>query len=548
MSARPGGAGRRAAMVLVLGLMAALAGCDRAAAPAPAVSTSGTPGGALRILAGSELKELAPALQQAAEQAGVPVRFEFAGSLDIVDRANAAPDAAGRGFDAILPAGGAYPALALRTPPLARERLFYARIALGVKTTRWRELGWDRQNPGWAQVAAAVKAGRLRYAMTNPTSSNSGMSALFAVAAAAAGKTEDLTLADVRAPAAEATVRAFLAGQKLTAGSSGWLADAYVRDQDTLDAMVNYESVILRLNDPGGGAPKLKDPLVPVYPSDGVISADYPLMLLAPADAALRARFDRVVEAWRAPAVQGPALAAAYLRPSSPDVKAAAALPGAAVVELAFPNRLEVIDAVLGAWLGEWRRPATAIFVLDTSGSMGGARIDGLRRTLQRLAGAESDASLAARFTRFQPREHVVVIPFSTEPRASTRFEYDSGPPGPVSARLRDYADALQPDGGTAIYSALVDALDAARAEQKAHPERLVSIVLLTDGLNNAGVTAADFERALQAGTPVRIFPIVFGEASSTEMARIAEVSGGRVFDARSADLGAVFKDIRGYQ
>jgi Ca-activated chloride channel family protein len=46
----------------------------------------------------------------------------------------------------------------------------------------------------------------------------------------------------------------------------------------------------------------------------------------------------------------------------------------------------------------------------------------------------------------------------------------------------------------------------------------------------------------------VRIFPILFGEASNTEMATLAQLSGGRVFDGRRAALSLVFKDIRGYQ
>ena len=50
--------------------------------------------------------------------------------------------------------------------------------------------------------------------MTNPTSSNTGMSALFAVASAVAGKTEDLSEKEVNGT----VLKAFLAGQTLTFG------------------------------------------------------------------------------------------------------------------------------------------------------------------------------------------------------------------------------------------------------------------------------------------------------------------------------------------
>jgi len=46
----------------------------------------------------------------------------------------------------------------------------------------------------------------------------------------------------------------------------------------------------------------------------------------------------------------------------------------------------------------------------------------------------------------------------------------------------------MKADGGTAIYSALAVAEDLAREEQRSDPDRFVSIVLLTDGQNNAGL------------------------------------------------------------
>src|SRR5262249_39121678 len=157
------------------------------------------------------------------------------GTLDIVERVNA-----GERFDAIRPPNGAYPVLALQAKPLARDKLFYSRVALGVKPATLQALGWDGRPPSGPDIPQAAGAGRLRAAMTNPTSSNTGMSALFAVASASAGKTEDLAAQDVD----ERTLKGFLAGQKLTAGSSGWLADAFVQDPAPLDAMVNYEAVI----------------------------------------------------------------------------------------------------------------------------------------------------------------------------------------------------------------------------------------------------------------------------------------------------------------
>ena len=507
-------------------------GGNRRADPAPTPAAApAAASNAFAVLAGSELRELEPALMKTAQAAGVALKISYAGTLDIVERINA-----GEAFDAILPPNGAYPALALATKPLARDKLFYSRVALGVKAAKAQALGWDQRAPSWAEIAKAAGEGMLRYAMTNPASSNTGMSALFAVASAVAGKTEDLSVDEVDGK----VLKAFLAGQKLTAGSSGWLAEAFVKDPSALDAMVNYEAVILRSNDKLAAA----DKLTLVYPQDGVISADYPLMLL---NAAKRGDYDKLVAAFKAPAFQRQVASEAYLRPTLSDVPLAAGLSTKAVAELAFPNRLEVIDAVLGAYQGQWRRPATSIFVLDISGSMKGPRLEAMRAALKVLAGAEA-SSASARYARFQSRERVVLIAFSDRVEAPVRVNFDAQALDLARQKVLDYADALSVKGGTAIFDALLQAEAVASDERLKDEERFISIVLLTDGENNVGADIATFRSRLTGGVPARVFPILFGEASHTEMEALAQFTGGRVFDGRKAALAQVFKEIRGYQ
>ena len=45
----------------------------------------------------------------------------------------------------------------------------------------------------------------------------------------------------------------------------------------------------------------------------------------------------------------------------------------------------------------------------------------------------------------------------------------------------------------------------------------------------------------------IPVYAILFGEASADEMGRLAELTGGRVFDAVGGDLTSAFKEIRGY-
>src|SRR5262249_54594105 len=464
--------------------------------------------------------ELEPDIKQAAQSAGLRVAVSYSGTLDMVDRINAAEP-----FDAILPPNGAYPVLALTHKPLAREKLFYSRVALGVKKSKAHALGWDSHAPTWLEVVQAVKEHKLVYGMTNPTSSNTGMSALFAVASAIAKKTEDLSAEEVDRD----KLKDFLAGQKLAAGSSGWLAEAYTRDEAKLDGLVNYEAVLLRLNE----QPGLHEPLTVIYPQDGVISADYPLMLLSETN---RQAYEKLVAALRSDAFQAGPVARMYLRPSNVNVTRSAKLPGDAVAELSFPNRLEVIDAVLAAYQSELRRPATSIYLLDVSGSMRGTRIQQVKNAIEVLTGAEA-SSVTARFVRFQRRERVVLIPFASSPQEAARFSFEDAKTETDSYQsLRNYAEGLQAHGGTAIYSALETAYVLAQQELTRDPNRVVTVVLLTDGENTQGIPYEDFRARFdtsQGGMAdmVRTFPILFGEASSRQLDEIARLTGGRSFD-----------------
>lgn len=491
----------------------------------------------LSVVLGSELKDMDAAMKAAAQQAGIEVNISYAGTLEMVDKVNS-----GEAIDAILPANGAYPSLALQTKPLAKEKLFYSRIAIGVKQAKVKALGWDKHAPTWEQIARVAKAGQFRYGMTNPITSNTGMSTLFAVASAVAHKTEDLTVAEVN----QGVLKDVLSGHKLTAGSSGWLVDAYLKEQQQLDGLINYESVLLRLNQ----NPALIDKLTLIYPEDGVITADYPLMLLKEAQ---RERFNQWLAVLKGRDFQQQHLVKAFIRPSHPDVSADPALVNDTVAELSFPNQLSVIDAVLQSYQNQLRRPTTAIYVLDVSGSMDGQRMMDMKEAMNRLTQHKS-STISERLLAFHERETVILLPFSGEVYPSQRFDFlNKESVAKQSAAIQQVIASLDTRGGTAIYSALDKAYELALSEAKLQPNNLITIVLLTDGENNEGLSLLDWFNKRDRTTPqanitIRTFPIIFGEANPEEMQQVAAATGGKVFEGRQDNLAKVFREIRGYQ
>jgi Ca-activated chloride channel family protein len=337
-------------------------------------------------------------------------------------------------------------------------------------------------------------------------------------------------------------LREFFKGQTLTSGSSGWLAESYVREQDRLDGIINYESVLLGLNESG----QLAEQLYLVYPKEGIITADYPLMLI---NSDKREQYDKLVAYLRSPEMQQMLMERTRRRPAVSGVRVDSAFPDQLLVELPFPSSLEVVDALLFSYLDEQRIPSHAVFVLDVSGSMEGDSLDDLKDALDNLTGA--DTSVSGQFARFRNRERVTFIPFNDQVLDVRDFEIDIMDATSLD-QVRRYIAGLSADGDTAIYSAVKQAYETVAQAQETDPDRYYSIVLMSDGKNNAGMSNSEFSFYLRSFPDnvgrVKTFSIMFGNADEETMTSISEITGGRVFDGKSHPLDHIFKEIRGYQ
>jgi Ca-activated chloride channel family protein len=493
---------------------------------------------AIHILAGSELKDLEPLLPQLQTDTGLHLALDYTGTLDGAERI-ANGDSHGLAWFSsnryltLLPGASA--------KVLQQQRIMLSPVVIGVKRSTARRFAWENNpNVTWRDIANQAKAGTFKFAMTDPSASNSGFSALVGVASAFAGTGSALQAADIKTQ----PLIDFFSGQALTAGSSGFLADSYVKDQDSLDAMINYESVLLSLNAEG----RLKEPLSLVYPKEGIVTADYPLMLL---NSSQRDSFDKLSGWLRKPNIQRKIMTTTSRRPVLSDVGLDPRFASQVLVELPFPATLDVANQLLFAYLDKVRLPSHVYFVLDTSGSMGGQRISDLKRAFANLTGL--DTSITGQFARFRSRDQLTIITFSSRVNSMRDFTItNTDPNGADQAAVRDHVNSLQAGGGTAIYDALYTAFQAAGKAKAADPGRFYSVVLMTDGENNQGRSASQFADYYRREPPVvrsiKCFAVIFGEASPKELNDVANLTGGRTFDARGSSLTQVFKDMRGYQ
>jgi Ca-activated chloride channel homolog len=494
----------------------------------------------LRLMAGSELKDLEPLLSEIEKGCGIALKMKYIGTLDGAEKVVAGEIEDGAWFS-----HGKYLTLLQGNSGkiLAHEKIMLSPVVMGVKQSLAKAWGWEgNRNVTWSDIMAKAESGELRYAMTNPAASNSGFTALVAVATSLSGTGDALRESDVK----NTKLQAFFKGQQLTAGSSGWLSDAYVKEQSHLDGLVNYESVLIQLNRSGN----LKEPLTLIYPKEGVITADYPIMLL---NAEKRPAFDKLVAYLRTPEFQTKLMQQTQRRPAIPQVTPDAIF-AQDLLELPFPNQLSVIHAVLRAYLDEQRIPSHAFYVLDISGSMEGDRIQELKTAMGNLSGL--DQTLTGSFAGFSKRERITILPFHEGLGSIGHFQMgdtlQSDSFSTSVEELRQFVDTLQAGGGTAIFSALTEAYHLADQARSQDSSRYYSIVLMSDGLNREGKSIEEFTNYYQSLPPrsqnIKTFTVLFGDADPLELRAVAELTGGRSFDSRQESLPFIFKQIRGYQ
>lgn len=538
---------------LVVPLLCALllAGCTSGPAPViPGPTSFGGPPATLRVLAGSELEDMKPILAEAAKATGVTVKLTEMGTLD---GAHLVADGKADGaYDATWFSSNRYADLQAGTTRRlgTSTSIMYSPVLLGLRASVANRLGWSHSAVNWQDIADAAGEHEFTFGMTDPADSNSGFSALVGIATAVADTGAALTGADTVDAASK--LRGFFSAQALSSGSSGWLSDAYRRRaasadaRQTVDGIINYESVLLSLN----ASHTLPEPLTPVYPTDGVVLADYPLTLLSSASAQAKSAYTRLAGYLRTPSVQREIMDRTYRRPVLSSVPLSHAFGSHRFYELPFPGTTNVVNDLLGAYFDTLRRPARTVYVLDTSGSMAGDRIAGLKTALAALTGASP--SLVSQFDQFHDREQITMLPFSTAPGNPTTFDVPAADPQRVDNQIKTYIDELHATGNTAIYDSLVTAYTVLGHQAATDPDRITSIVLLTDGENNTGRNPQAFTTFLHqlpaAAASVPIFPILFGEADEAQMRSLARLTGGMTFDGRTQSLTEVFKDIRGYQ
>jgi Ca-activated chloride channel family protein len=314
--------------VLVVSLVSLVLGCT-ASTPEPIT---------LSVLASSELADLEPVLADLRRDTGVILNMTYQGTVQASNElANG-----GTGHDLAWLSSNRF--LALKTPELPLSTsIMLSPVVIGMKAGKAKQLRDSvGGQPSWADIAARAGAGELTFGFADPHVSGSGLTALIGVATAAAGTGAALRPEDVTCD----KLQGFLAGKAFSAPDAAALATGYVTRQDEVDALVTYESAVLSLNAAG----KLREPLEVVYPRDGIVLSDYPVMLLKPDEPGKRVAYDRVVEWLRAEPAQRTIMQRTFRRSVDPSVPRTDQIREPLGPSLYFPGSQQVVDTLLAAY------------------------------------------------------------------------------------------------------------------------------------------------------------------------------------------------------
>jgi Ca-activated chloride channel family protein len=324
------------------------------------------------------------------------------------------------------------------------------------------------------------------------------------------------------------------------------LKELFLRNPDKLDAMVNYEALIIEANQQL--TRENKEPLCAIYPTDAITIADSPLGYLNKGDATKEEAFLKLQAHLLTPDVQNTIKSmgrrTGLVGLDASDVDSNVFNPdwcidvNRVISPVPIPDE-PVIQQALSMYQGVLRKPSFTVFALDFSGSMEGEGVRDLKQSISSLL----DPQQASRFL-LQPSQDdiTVLLPFNHAP--ATPIIVKGNDPAELEA-AKNTINNLSPKGGTNIYRAAEAGLSIMKS--MGVENYLPSIILLTDGRSdgNDAVLKAKLMKSY-LGKDVPIFSITFGKAVKDQLEELANASSGRVFNGHKGLMKA-FRAAKGY-
>jgi len=421
-------------------------------------------------------------------------------------------------------------------------------IVFGVKKSLAQELGWIGKDVRMQDILSAAEDKRLRVLMTSASQSNSGASAYFGFLYAFAGNPDVLSSEHLEYPAVGEKVRRILDTLDRTSESSGWMRDHFLARYENYDAMFNYESHVLEMNQKLAASGR--EPLYIVYPAEGLGVADFPLSFVSKGSGDKAPLFRSLQDYLLSEPVQREfAAKGRRVGPLCDQVDPAIFRPewGADAAHtlnsFKYPSE-PVIRQALALYQTAFRKPSFTVYCLDYSASMKGKGREQLTQAMRTLL----DQQQASKYLlQGAPNDVTIVLAFDDQiinANESGAWTVRGNNPEELE-RLLARIESQPTRNRTDIYRPAAVALSLMK--EQGIGDRFPAIILMTDGQSNSGAGIGQLEqaRAVTGLDSVPVFGITFGEADPAQLNSIAELTDGRVFDG-TKDLVGAFRKAKG--
>ena len=430
----------------------------------------------LSIISSSENRDLEDVIQNYAKSKGYEVDIEYAGTLDIMQKLNS-----GEKYDAVWISNSIWLYMADDNVKISDSKYTSINpVIFGITKSKAQELGFVGKDIYTKDIVNAIASGKLKFSMSNPTSTNSGASAYLGLLSTLAGNPEVITEEILQNEELKQNLTTLFTGMERSSGDEDFLEELFLNGN--YEAVVTYESSIININKQliANG----KEPLYAIYPVDGVSISDSPFAYIDNKDENKKEIFKDIQsyiisdEGQKLLQTKG---RRTWYGGINKNVDKTIFNPdwGIDTTKYISPVKYpstKVIKLALNVYQNELRKPVHVVFCLDYSGSMYGTGYNQLLSAMKYILTDKAQAD----FIQFSDKDKIDIIPFGTNVMGVWSTEK-----GTITESLLEKIENTEPNGSTALYPAAIKALELIKNEDR--EKYNVSVILMTDGESNSG-------------------------------------------------------------
>ncbi len=490
----------------------------------------------LNILSSYENADLEDNIKSYAKKKKINLNFTYMGDLDIVDELNVNS----KKYDAVWIANSMWLYM-LDNPYLASDSksISISPVVFGVKMSKAKDLNLTSNNDSNEDILNLIMENKLKYIMPSATKTNTGATAYIGFLNSLAGNPEILTESHLDNEELISKLTNLFKGVERVSGDENFLKEMFLNN-DEYEAVISDEASLININKTL--KEKGKEELYLIYPTDGVAINDSTLGFISN-DESKEDKFLTIQNYLLSEDGQkmlNKVGRRTWYGGTNDNVDKSIFNPDWGIDTTKylnvtrFPSK-KVMTKAINLYIEAIRKPTHTVFCLDYSGSMYGSGIEELTNAMKYILDY-SEAS--ADKLQFSKNDKITVITFSSN--VSNVWTTDSGY---ETTTLINNIEDFNTGGGTALYDAIEKGLDILNNETDDYTK---TIIAMTDGAVNIGSfnNLARYYKKLNKEIPV--YSITFGNASETELSRIATLTNAKVFDGKK-DLLKAFKEVRGY-